>query len=199
MNPVQPARRRPLVIFVVKVLTWLMILMVAWRYAAPWSSHPVGLLTRMVLDFAAPDWVLKVGVIPGKITVDTQLTAMSAAGVGDIVLEADPAHYAYGLPLLWALLLAAGSGGRASKLLTGYLLLLPAQTFSLCLSLLKDMAIATSGGLRALGIAQWQLEAIALGYQLGVLIVPTVVPLMLWLWLDQGFVKSILRAPLRAQ
>jgi hypothetical protein len=54
------------------------------------------------------------------------------------------------------------------------------------------MVAAIPGGARALGIAQWQLESIVLGYQLGSLMVPTVVPIMLWLWLDRLFVANVL-------
>jgi hypothetical protein len=79
------------------------------------------------------------------------------------------------------------------KLLGGSLLLLPAQAFSLTLDLLKQMAIAMPGGAPALGIAQWQLEAIGLGYQLGALVVPTLVPVLLWLWLDQAAFNRLIQ------
>jgi hypothetical protein len=36
----------------------------------------------------------------------------------------------------------------------------------------------------------WQLEAIVYGYQVGVLVLPTLAPILVWLWLDQQFFRS---------
>lgn len=43
------------------------------------------------------------------------------------------------------------------------------------------------GGTLPLGIASWQMEAIALDYQFGSLLLPTLAPVALWLLLDREF------------
>ena len=191
-QPSRQASKRPLLAFFVRAVLWLVLLMGAWSLVAKWPSYPVAALTHMALEAGAPDWVQTVHKSPGLIEVQTRLAVPVRGGVGDIVVEADPAHYAYSLPILWALLLAAGGPGRIGKLLGGYVLLLPTQAFSLTLDVLKRMAIAMPGGVRALGIDQWQLEAIGLGYQLGVLVLPTLVPVVVWLWLDSAFASRLL-------
>ena len=80
-------------------------------------------------------------------------------------------------------------------MLMGMVALWPAQVFSLYFDLVKKMAMAVPGGAGALRIDQWQLEGIALGYQLGTLMMPTVVPILLWLWLDRAFVRETLIKP----
>lgn len=178
----------------VRTVLLLVLLTGLWTQVNAWTSQPVAVLAHTVL--AHCDWVQSVRKEPGLIEVQTRLEVPVRGGVGEIVVDRDPAHYAYGLPILWALLLAVGGLGawadRVGKLLLGYVLLLPFQAFSLTLDLLKQMAVAMPGGARALGVAQWQMEAIGLGYQLGALVLPTVVPMVLWLWLDRAFVAKVL-------
>jgi len=191
-NLPKPSQPKSLAAFFLRTLLLLLLLTGLWSQVAKWTSQPVAVLTHMVLEVGAPMWVEAVRKSPGVIEVQTRLEVPVRGGVGDIVVEADPAHYAYGLPILWALLLAAGGAGRIGKLILGYCLLLPAQAFSLSLDLLKQMAMARPGGAGALGISQIQLEMIGLGYQLGALVLPTVVPIVLWLWLDSAHMAQLI-------
>ena len=54
------------------------------------------------------------------------------------------------------------------------------------------MMLAAQLNLRTLRIAQWQMEAIVYGYQVGSLVLPTLVPILLWLWMDRRFVNDVL-------
>ena len=189
------SRRSPLVRFLLKAIASLLLLMVAWSFVSKWTSYPVAFTTHWALDVVADDWVQSIHQQVGVIEVQTRLTMRYGGKEADIVVEADPARYAYSLPIFLALLLAASGSGdalRRGKLAAlGYFILLPCQTFSLSMDLLKQMAVAMPGGARALGIAQWQLEGIALGYQLGSLVVPTLIPIVLWVWLDKAYVTSL--------
>ena len=44
----------------------------------------------------------------------------------------------------------------------------------------------------ALGVAWWQMEGIALGYQSGSLLLPALAPVALWLWLDREFFAAVI-------
>lgn len=183
----------PLTRFFLSTLVLLVLLTGVWTQISQWTSQPVSTLTHMALEFGAPYWVESVKKLPELIEVQTRLQVAMKGGVGDVIVTANPSHYAYGLPILWALLLAAGGPGRVGKLALGYVLLLPAQTFSLTMDLIKQMAMAVPGGARMLHIDQWQLELIGLGYQLGTLVIPTVVPMAVWLVLDRGYAKQLVR------
>ena len=187
-----PWSRRALLLFFARTVACLLPLLWGWSQVAPWLAQPVATMAHMALEFWASDWVQSVHKTLGLMEVQTRLTVPMAGGVGDILVDANPARYSYGLPVLWALLLAAGGSQRLRKLVGGSLLLLPAQAFSLTLDLLKQMAMAMPGGVQALGIDQWQLEAIGLGYQLGALVLPTLVPVLLWLWLDEAYARKLL-------
>ncbi len=76
------------------------------------------------------------------------------------------------------------------RALLGYAILLVPQAFSLVFSILKQVIVA-GGSPAALGVAAWQMEGIALGYQFGSLLLPTLAPVLLWLWFDRAFFSSI--------
>jgi hypothetical protein len=174
-------------------LVLLVLLTGVWSQVGKWTSKPVSTMTHMALEFGAPYWVESVKKSPELIEVQSRLQIPMKGGVGDVLVEANPSHYAYGLPILWALLLAACGPGRVGKLALGYVLLLPAQAFSLTMDLIKQMAMAVPGGAKVLHIEQWQLELIGLGYQLGALVLPTVVPIAVWLVLDRAYVGQLVR------
>lgn len=187
------AQQKSLVTLFLRIIVLVIVLTGVWSQVSRWTSQPVTVLTHMALEFGAPYWVESVRKTSDVIEVQTRLQVRMQGGIGEVAVEARPSHYAYSLPILWALLLAAGGAGRLGKLALGYVLLLPAQALSLTLDLLKQMAIAVPGGAKALGIAQWQLELIGLGYQLGTLILPTVVPIVLWLLLDRRLAQQLLK------
>jgi hypothetical protein len=79
----------------------------------------------------------------------------------------------------------------------GYVVLWIPQTFSLVLELLRQMMVA-GGSAGKLAIDQWQMEAIAMGYQAGSLLLPTLVPVMLWLWFERdGIAMTFWNRPVK--
>lgn len=73
----------------------------------------------------------------------------------------------------------------------GYLVLLPAQAFSLSMYALMQLVLAAQVNARLLRIAPWQLELLVYGYQVGSLVVPTLAPILVWLWLGRQFVAKV--------
>jgi hypothetical protein len=156
---------------------------------------PVGqrLIDRQLLGV---DEIDAPAIEPGRIEVDTRVivpavTQKDGKGVAELIAEVETARYAYGLPLFLALLFAARGRHMAGKALAGYVLLLVPQAFSIVFSVLKQIIVA-GGSPAALGIAAWQMEGIALGYQFGSLLLPTLAPVLLWLWFDHAFFSSII-------
>jgi hypothetical protein len=177
-------------------VAWLVALTALWVPVSKWTSYPAALLGGTLLEAGSKHWVRAVHVAPGRLAVETSIRvpveAQGRRGIGEIVAETNPALHAYGLPLFLALLLASRSRRFVRRALAGYALLLVPQAFSLTLDLLRQMAMAAPGGAAQLEVAPWRLEAIALGYQLGSLLLPTLVPVALWLWFDRTFFVSVL-------
>jgi hypothetical protein len=162
---------------------------------AKWVSYPVAGLAHIALEFGAKDWVRRVDKAPGRFEVETRIAVPVPDVPGrraELVVDADSAHHGYGLPLFVALLLASRGRQLVRRALAGYALLLIPQTFSLVFGVLKQIMANAAGGAAQLGIAQWQMEGIALGYQFGALLLPTLAPAALWLWFDRGFFAALI-------
>lgn len=188
--------RRPsaLTIFVLSAFGWIVALTLLWSQVSAWTSYPVGVLSHIALEQGAPMWVHQVRLKPGHMEVDTNVAVPVAEAGGrraEITIDADPGRYAYGLPIFLALLLAARGKGRVVRAIAGYVLLLPAQAFSLTFYVLMQLVLATQLNVRFLRIEQWQMELIVYGYQVGSLVVPTLAPILLWLWMDKKFVAEV--------
>lgn len=188
-------RLSPLTIFMLSAFGWIVALTALWSQVSAWTSYPVGVLSHMALEQGAPMWVRQVHLLPGTMEVDTAISVPipDAGGRrGEITIDVSTARYAYGLPIFIALVLAARGRGRLGRVAAGYALLLPFQAFSLTMSALMQMVLAAQADIRLLRVSQWQMEAIVYGYQLGSLVLPTLVPILLWLWMDRKFVNDVL-------
>lgn len=188
-------RLNPIQRFAVLAFVGIIVLTTVWTKLSPWISYPVAVISKEGLEDLAAGWVKQVQISPGKMEVDTNVGIANAQTGGrwvEISVDADPGRYAYGFPIFLALLLAAWRKGRAWRAIVGYIVLLPFQAFSICTSLLMQVVLATNLDLRLLKISQGQLEGLAYGYQLGSLVLPTLVPFLLWLWMDRQFVNDVL-------
>lgn len=166
------------------------VLIGAWMMTKQWTSYPVGSLAGMALETGAPMWVKQTINTPGNLEVDTRVDVLVPGSGGrraEIVLDVDPARYAYGLPIFLALLFAARGKKIIPKALLGYVALLPFQAFTVVFYTLTQILIATQLDIAQLRITPWQREAIIYGYQFGTLIVPTLLPIIIWLVIDREF------------
>ncbi len=130
--------------------------------------------------------------------------------------------YCYGLPLLFGLIMATPLNWRRTFLQmgVGYLILLPMQVFGVIGDILKTLAFgigpAVQAGLADAGFAAQAalggqaatqyvhavlaarglgLDAIALMYQFGYLILPAVVPIAIWIAFNRRFLEGLLQRP----
>ncbi len=197
--PAAPARRGVLVRFALWAFAGIVGFTLLWTQVSPWLSYPVGALSHVALEQATPMWVRTVHQRVGQLEVDTtvEIVAPGSGGRrGEVMLDADPGRYAFGLPIFLALLLAAWGAartpGRAWRAALGYLMLLPVQAFSLVMYLLMQLVTATQLDARALRVDPWQIEAIVFGYQVGVLVLPTLAPVLVWLLLDRRFFTEVI-------
>ena len=187
-------RPSPFVVFVASAFGWMLALTVLWTQISPWTSYPVGVISSVALEQGAPMWVREVRLKPGVMDVDTRVAIPVPSAGGrraEVTIDVNPARYAYGLPIFLALLLAARGPGRLMRGVVGYLVLLPAQAFSLSMYALMQLVLAAQVNARLLRIAPWQLELLVYGYQVGSLVVPTLAPILVWLWLDRQFVAKV--------
>jgi hypothetical protein len=116
----------------------------------------------------------------------------AAAATGNVTVDVNTLLYSFGLPLYAALVLAARVPGWPQRLALGYVAILPFVAWGVLADFLKNVAI-TAGPLVAsqTGFSAWQREAIAFAYQFGTLILPTVVPAILWVLTHRAFLERL--------
>ena len=179
-------------VFFARATAWFLALTLLWLQVSPWTSYPASGITHIFLEYGVKDWVRKIHKVPGQLQAETRIkVSIPGQGQAELIIEVDPARSAYGLPLFFALLFAAYGHHLFRRALAGYVLLLIPQSFSLILDILKQIIVA-GGNPAYLGVASWQLEGIALGFQFGSLVLPTLAPVALWLWLDRDFFEAML-------
>ncbi len=192
-------QRNPLLsAFLLKTALFLPLCLGLWYWLAEWFNGPAALLSGWLMRQLFPIWVEAAEWSHRTLGMLTTLKIDAAAagrgvGLAAMVVEASPLTYGYGLPLYAALFLASGANKRWGKLLLGALILVPFQAWSICFDLLKQVAITAGPGVAAqIGFHPWQREAIALGYQLGALVLPSVAPIGVWLALNRQFIPMLM-------
>jgi len=177
----------------------LIVLLPLWYWAAAWFAAPPIWLAGAAMKAFFP-WVhgwSQHGVTAALETlVQVRMAGPQGDVLGELVPEVNYPIYGYGLVLLWAMLIAARLTTRTPywwlKGLIGSALLIPVQAWGICFQWLRDVALLSGpSGAAYLGYSAWANNAIAYGYQLGFLMLPPVVPILLWLLFNKRFVAAL--------
>jgi hypothetical protein len=205
----------PLRRFLVAALLWLPFAFFVWFYCAAPLVWPVIALVRFVLLTAWPQ--LFTAVSQGADLLDAQgrvlehlpyliqlstsvLVDVAAPGTaprfGLIEPTVNPMVYGYALPLFAGLVLATPVRWRKrfAQLAAGIVLIWIAQAFGVVSECLKTVVIdAGPLGAEAAARAGLSINLIALCYQFGYLILPSLVPAALWIVCNRTFIELLTR------
>lgn len=178
-------------LFLLKAIAAFVAGLLVWYQLGDWLTLPIGLLAKAAVALLFPAWAEGVEQSGALLTLLTSLEVSGVAGVppGQIALlspEVGSLKYAYGLPLLIALLLASDAQHKWRKMAIGALALLPFQVWGVCFDWLKQVALGAGAG----GFSPWAREAIAFAYQFGYLVLPALLPVMLWALMDRRFLTT---------
>lgn len=185
--------------FLLKVLLWLPVAFAVWYYAAAVLVLPVTELARAVMLPLFPEAIDAIEQRGHLLEVVTWVQPAADAGIeipegkqAVLSFGVNPLIYGYSLPLFAALVLAApGTDGQKwLRMGVGLLVLIPVQTWGVCFDMVKTMAFGL-GPTPAIQLAETEREFVALGYQFGYLILPSVAPVVLWIALHQGFLRDL--------
>src|SRR4051812_19869481 len=179
--------------FALRALLWLPPCFALWFFAAPYQASIAGGFAHLWLALLAPGLVTTLERSGSTLAFVTTLQVPSAPGQQAVLApEVGALIYTYGTALLIALMLAARA--RASKMLAAAALLLPFQGWGLAFDFLAQVGIGLGPDIAAqAGLADWRREAIALGYQIGSVILPTLAPVMLCAIFCGSFFELVVR------
>ena len=166
---------------------WMIFGFMLWYYLSAFHGAPVRMLASEILSFLLGSDFLNIIPNPDRhylFQVQTHIPFQfpdgSRESLGFIV---NPLVYGFGLPLLFGLVMASGVSflRKFAVLLGGYLAVMLIQVWGVVWQSLKMLAFNfgadASQVVMDAGISN---ELIALCYQLGVLIFPPLVPIILW-------------------
>ena len=179
--------------FVVRVLAWLPLAFAVWYFAAPVLLWPVKLVVELVVRIGFSDLVRAVEQAGSIYTFATTLKpGQATAASGTVTVDVNTLLYSFGLPLYAALVLAAREPRWPRKLALGYAVIIPFVAWGVLADFLKSVALA-AGPLVAsqTGFSAAQREVIAFAYQFGTLILPTVVPAVVWVVTHRAFLERL--------
>ena len=181
--------------FTFAALLWLPTSFVAWYWLAPALQLGAWAVADLARAAFLSQTVAAIEVHGRLFEIVTRIPAATGAGAeGVLTFAIDPLVFAYGMPLFAGLTLASSGtfGAILGRLAAGVALLMPVQAFGVLMALLKMLAfdLASRGG-STLAWGGGAREAIALGYQLGSLVLPGVVALGLWFALNRDFVARL--------
>jgi len=183
----------PVARFVLKALAWLPASFAVWYFTAPVLLWPAKLLAQGIARLTLPDLVTSVDQTGATYTFATTLKPGAAlATTGTITVDVNSLLYAFGLPLFVALVLAAREPGWPRKLAIGYVAIIPFITWGVLADFLKNVAITANPlVVSQAGFTGWEREVIAFAYQFGTLILPTVVPAVVWVVTHRAFLERL--------
>ena len=168
-------------------LLWLVVALAVWYPLKHWLLLPAAWIAKEVMVSAFPAWVTGAELGGRTQVLLTNLHVWTIDNrLGQLTPEVNGLVYAYGAPLLAALLLASRTQRLWWKLPAGLLALVPFQAWGICMTWLLQVAVVAGDQTRAqTRFGSWASDLIAAGYQFGFLILPTLVPVLLWLAFDR--------------
>ena len=186
--------KSPLTRFVVAALAWLPVTFGAWYLLAPVLLWPVRLLVEFVASVGFRDLVRVIESGGRSLTFITTLKPAEGVGAGVVSVDVNMLVYAFGMPLFAALTLAAHEAKWWRTLAIGYAVIVPFVAWGVLADFLKGIAIVAPAAIASqTGFSGWQREMIAFAYQFGTLILPAVVPAVLWVLLHRAFLERLRR------
>ena len=186
--------KNPLTRFVVAALAWLPVTFGAWYLLGPVLLWPVRLLVALIARVGFGDLVRAIESGGSSLAFVTTLKPGEGVGVGVVSIDVNMMVYAFGMPLFAALTLAVRESKWWRTLAIGYAVIVPFVVWGVLADFLKDIAIVAPAAIASqTGFSGLQREMIAFAYQFGSLILPAVVPAVLWVLLHRAFLERLRR------
>jgi hypothetical protein len=176
---------------------WMVFGFMLWYYLSAFHGIPVRILSSEILSrWLGSDFL---NIIPNpdrqylfqvQTKIPFQFPDGSREALGFII---NPLVFGYGLPLLFGLVMASGVSflRKIGILLAGYVCVMLVQVWGVVWGSLKMLAFNFGPeALQVVDNAGISSELIALCYQLGTLILPPLVPIILWVLANWALVEQ---------
>lgn len=178
--------------FILAVLAWLPVTFAVWYFGAPILLWPSALLIEGIARTAFARLVT--GVEQTGATLGFATSLRPGTGLTDAFVSVDVnlLLYSFGMPMLAALILAAREAAWKRHLLVGYVVLVPFIAWGGLADFLKNVAITAGPQVASqTGFSAADREVIAFAFQFGSLILPAIVPAIVWVLMHRRFLERL--------
>ncbi len=187
--------------FVLHVVLWLVLTFVLWYFFNDWLIAPILWLADPIMSYLVPHTFASLAqegdaarVFAAVGEVDGQFMSAKAAG-HQLAFDFNTFILTYSIPFLAALIMATPFDKHGWVLLKGFLALLPFILWSVVFVSLKQLMVGLGAYFtQAENMASWMREGIALGFQLSTIIIPTIVPVIIWAVLARKQIGVLLQS-----
>jgi hypothetical protein len=179
-----------------RALGWSVVVFALWFLAARPLSTAVAWGAAALLQAAAPVERARPRWSDPRVVFDVELdgatTFRNRIPAGAVFeVPSNPLRQTFGLPFFLALLLASRPPRIVRKAALGAAILLPLAALGVACEVAIDLGtVVAQGGVALVRFGDVAATLLALGYQLGTLVFPTVVPVMLWVAMDPRYMRT---------
>lgn len=166
-------------------------------YVGSYITIPAAYLTKWILEDFARSWVNFVSIENGLLALNSSLEIMNEQTGwrrGELIIEESYSRYGYGLSVFFSLVLAISRKNVFTRILKGYIALIPMQAFSLTFYFLLQLCVAVNMDLSVLRMSEFAFNVLIYFYQFGALIMPVLAPVIIWLYIDRDLIKQLMTA-----
>ncbi|HLF32043.1 MAG TPA: exosortase H-associated membrane protein [Xanthomonadales bacterium] len=176
---------------------WMLFGFMLWFYLSAFHGAPARIMSGAILSEILGANFHQIVVEPNQnflFQVETAIPFRFKDGTTESLgFVVNPLIFSYGLPLLFGLVMGSDVSWlrKASTLLVGYVVITFVQVWGVVFQALKMMAFNFGGSahdiVRQAGVSD---TIIALGYQMGTLILPALAPIFVWVLLNRPLVEQ---------
>lgn len=177
---------------------WMLFGFMLWYYLAAFHGAPARMAAEAILEHLLGGDFHRIIPQPDQHAMFQVETAIrftfrdgSTEALGFII---NPLIYGYGLPLLFGLVMGTDVGWRrkAGILAIGYVVIAGVQTWGVVFQSLKVLTFDFGEQTRSVVLAHGLNETVvAIGYQLGSLILPALAPVIVWVLTNRPLVEQL--------
>lgn len=186
-----------LFIFITKVLLLFLLFLVIYYYLSPFFLLFTANLVDFILTGQFGRYISSVTLVNKELQVLT-LFSIDATLNGQLAFNINPLKYSYGLPLFFALIFSSKGkfDDKLLKCLLAYFIILLAQTWGISFDIIRHLLFEFNGVYAAhFNFSSTQIILLSFGSQLGFLLLPSLTPILLWVYLENKNFKMLINNP----
>lgn len=176
---------------------WMLFGFMLWFYLSAFHGTPARLAAEAILSHVLGSDFYRIIVEPNQhflYQVETQIQFTFRDGTTDALgFVVNPLIFSYGLPLLFGLVMGSDVSWlrKAVIMLIGYVVITGVQIWGVVWQSLKMLSFNFGEQTHAIILSHGVSDAsIALGYQLGTLILPALAPIFVWVLSNRPLVEQ---------